>query len=141
MYLACVRLTIFKQGIGWLLRKAVGVATITFIITQDQTAEGVDRLTIDQRGTGGLKGVTEVRVLDKNPSKSSDYVFGELENSNYWVKTAELTDNFLRDDLEKNRWEQDIQNGDAIKIDTVSSKKGWISEQVHILSTRRIKFY
>jgi len=130
-----------KQGIGWLLRKAVGVATITFIITQDQTAEGVDRLTIDQRGTGGLKGVTEVRVLDKNPSKSSDYVFGELENSNYWVKTAELTDNFLRDDLEKNRWEQDIQDGDAIKIDTVSPKKGWKSEQVRTLFTRCIDFY
>jgi len=113
---------------AWAVQKAIEVATITYIVTQTKTEEGVDHLSIEQGGIGGLNSTAETHILNRQPVTSSDYIFGEVESKSYWVKTAEVIEQSLR-----HGWEKDIEEGQCIKIDTKSLKNGWDSQQVFTL--------
>lgn len=52
------------QGIGWIVRKAISIATITLDVKQYRDDEGVEHIDIEQTATGGVKGTTENRTLD-----------------------------------------------------------------------------
>ena len=52
-----------EQGIGWMTRKLISVATITLDI-KHYTEEGTEHIDIEQTATGGIKGTTENRILD-----------------------------------------------------------------------------
>ncbi|KAF2442157.1 hypothetical protein P171DRAFT_433716 [Karstenula rhodostoma CBS 690.94] len=74
------------QGIGWMTRKALGIATVTqhtkmYTKTpEDNTAAGdVIHIDIDQMVTGGLKGTSEHRALDWKYRSHSDWLFGEVQ--------------------------------------------------------------
>ncbi|KFY31363.1 hypothetical protein V493_01175, partial [Pseudogymnoascus sp. VKM F-4281 (FW-2241)] len=50
------------QGIGWILRKAIGMASTTEQISQSKDEHGVEHITIHQTITGGIKTTPEHRV-------------------------------------------------------------------------------
>ena len=52
------------QGIPWILRKLINLATITMFVKQDVDDSGAETITIDQTASGGIKAETEVRKLD-----------------------------------------------------------------------------
>ncbi|KAJ5769940.1 uncharacterized protein N7511_001991 [Penicillium nucicola] len=68
------------QGMGWLLRKTLGYATVTLYIhsypdTETPTIHHVD---IQQVVTGGIQGTKECRVTDWTERDHTDNIFGTL---------------------------------------------------------------
>ena len=92
------------QGVGWLTRKTIGMATITLDIKQYQgaptapaDADGpeVTHVDIEQTLTGGLKGTTEKRCIDDAEREHSDWMFGSVRGQSRWVGPAAIEDAFL----------------------------------------------
>ena len=92
------------QGIGWLTRKAVGLATITLVVKQyegppsppaEASAPPATHIEIDQIATGGLKGTSEKRCLDSTFREHSDWMFDTVKGRSAWVTPAEVEDAFL----------------------------------------------
>lgn len=103
------------QGVGWFLRRAIALATVTLHIkvyrapasaspsssssptnlTAAATSIGapqaddddspVTHIDIEQTATGGIKGTTELRTLDWTARPHADYLFGKLEGKSRWV--------------------------------------------------------
>ncbi|KAF3360272.1 hypothetical protein VdG1_01232 [Verticillium dahliae VDG1] len=67
------------QGIGWMVRKAVGLATLTL-----------------HTATGGVKGTTENRCLDLEFREHADWLFGSCRGQSDWRSPAEIEDEFLK---------------------------------------------
>lgn len=92
------------QGVGWVTRKAVSMATLTLDIKQfaappsppaDAAGPAVAHIVIEQTGTGGLKGSTEKRCLDYVFREHSDWLFGHVKGQTKWVTPADVSDPFL----------------------------------------------
>ncbi|KAH7123599.1 hypothetical protein B0J11DRAFT_436446 [Dendryphion nanum] len=80
------------QGVGWLTRKAVGLATVTQHLTTS-TSGPSPTLTIDQVATGGLKGTKESRVLDWEwQPPHTDWLFGTLKGKSRYTTLAALAE-------------------------------------------------
>ncbi|KAF2493919.1 hypothetical protein BU16DRAFT_512065 [Lophium mytilinum] len=127
------------QNVGWLLRKAVSVATVTLHVKQypDATKPEISHVDLDQMGTGGLKGFPELRTVDGEWRPQSDYVFGEQKGRTRWVKLADLKkedgpEGVQEEDVEnlKKGWGVEMETADAIDFAVVSDKKGWICWQI-----------
>lgn len=71
------------QGIGWLTRKAIGLATVTQHLKQYPTTgengEPATQIDIDQTTSGGVKGTSEKRTLDWHFRPHTDWLFGTLQ--------------------------------------------------------------
>ncbi|KAI0483359.1 hypothetical protein GGR56DRAFT_239999 [Xylariaceae sp. FL0804] len=79
------------QGIGWLIRKAIGAAAVTLHVKQYVTeADGLVHIDIDQVATAGLKGTTERRTIDDRPREHKDWLFGSVRGRTRWVSADEL---------------------------------------------------
>ncbi|KFY81291.1 hypothetical protein V500_11552 [Pseudogymnoascus sp. VKM F-4518 (FW-2643)] len=70
------------QGVNWVIRKAVAIATVTLDITEYQepnpgTLKPVVRIEIVQSNSSGLPGTTEKRVLDWSENLQEDHLFGK----------------------------------------------------------------
>lgn len=120
------------QGVGWLKRKAIGVATVTLAIKQYKDESGVTHVDIDQTATGGIKGTSETRILDWTDREHQDHVFGTLMGKSRWLdnKGAEwdALDDFLKQD-----WliEPAGPNGEPfIQNYAVNESIGWFAIQV-----------
>ncbi|KAF2812856.1 uncharacterized protein BDZ99DRAFT_555798 [Mytilinidion resinicola] len=127
------------QGVGWLLRKAVSVATVTLHIKQypDAHKPEIAHIDLDQMGTGGLKGFPELRTVDGEWRPQSDYVFGEQKGRTRWAKVAELKredgpEGTQDADVEflKKGWGAEMETADAVDFVVLSDKKGWTCWQV-----------
>ncbi|KAK2005091.1 hypothetical protein LX36DRAFT_2560 [Colletotrichum falcatum] len=92
------------QGIGWMTRKAIGLATVTLTVKQytapasppAQGTEPVTHIDIDQVATGGLKGTSEERCLDSEFREHSDWMFGSVRGQSMWMSLDEIEDEFLK---------------------------------------------
>ncbi|RYP63810.1 hypothetical protein DL771_009093 [Monosporascus sp. 5C6A] len=81
------------QGVGWMLRTALGYATITLGVHQytgppkppSTSTEPATHVDIDQTVSGGIKGNTELRCLDWEQRAHSDYLFGTVRGQSRWV--------------------------------------------------------
>ncbi|KAI1465683.1 uncharacterized protein F4812DRAFT_437105 [Daldinia caldariorum] len=86
------------QGVSWLVRKAVGAATVTLDTKQyrgaptppNASAEPVTRVDIQQIATAGLRGTAENRCLDYVFREHSDWLFGKVRGRSRWVGAGEL---------------------------------------------------
>ncbi|KAI1802451.1 hypothetical protein F4811DRAFT_397834 [Daldinia bambusicola] len=86
------------QGVSWLVRKAVGAATVTLDTKQYQGAatppntsgELVTRIDIQQVASAGLKGTAENRCLDYAFREHGDWLFGRVRGRSRWVGAEEL---------------------------------------------------
>ncbi|PYH91465.1 hypothetical protein BO71DRAFT_359292 [Aspergillus ellipticus CBS 707.79] len=68
------------QGMGWLMRKALGIATVTLSIHEypDPAEPTILHIDIDQTVTGGIKGTKERRVSDSQKREHQDHIFGHV---------------------------------------------------------------
>ncbi|KAK4157819.1 hypothetical protein C8A00DRAFT_39827 [Chaetomidium leptoderma] len=116
------------QGVGWVTRKMVGMATVTldvkqFVAPPSPPADPADppatHIEIEQTGTGGMKGSTEKRCLDYTFREHSDWLFGHVKGQTKWVTAADITDDFLK------------SGGDWLEGD---EEKGGPAGETHILS-------
>ncbi|KAG5653336.1 hypothetical protein H0H81_000958, partial [Sphagnurus paluster] len=86
------------QGVGWLKRKAIAVATITLNVKHHKDDQGVEYIDIDQTLTGGIPGTTEKRTLTWTERENEDHMFGAVIGKSRRVKVDELEDDFLKRD-------------------------------------------
>ncbi|CAG8951310.1 hypothetical protein HYFRA_00008060 [Hymenoscyphus fraxineus] len=84
------------QGVGWLLRRTIGLATITLHVKQYTDDAGVTHVDIDQTASGGIKGTSETRTLDWTLRPHEDYVFGKIEGKARWVTLSDAGDDFQK---------------------------------------------
>jgi len=77
------------QNIGWLLRKAIGLATITLTITE-YTEDKVTHVDTKNTLTGNIKGTTELRSLDWTWRDHEDGIFGKLKGRTRWIRLGDL---------------------------------------------------
>lgn len=92
------------QGIGWVTRKAVSMTTVTLHVKQytappsppaDPSGPEATHIDIEQTGTGGVKGSTELRCLDSNFRDHSDWLFGLVRGQSKWIAPADIQDPHL----------------------------------------------
>ncbi|KAL2270211.1 hypothetical protein VTJ83DRAFT_2395 [Remersonia thermophila] len=128
------------QGINWVVRKAVSLATLTLHITvytappsppADPSGPQVTHIEIQQTGTGGLKGTLEKRCLDYTFRDHTDYLFGHVKGQSKWINADEITDPFLKSGWLEGESEKGGPNGETHIISHVESyDNGWTATQI-----------
>ncbi|KAK3693573.1 hypothetical protein B0T22DRAFT_43364 [Podospora appendiculata] len=127
------------QGIGWVTRKVVGLATLTLDVKQyagppsppaEPSAPEVTHIEIEQTGTGGMKGTTEKRCLDNVFREHSDWLFGSVRGQTKWIATADIDDKFLAEGWLEGEAEAGGPNGETHVLSHVESlDNGWTATQ------------
>ncbi|KAI0818304.1 hypothetical protein GGR55DRAFT_674138 [Xylaria sp. FL0064] len=135
------------QGVGWLLRKGIGAATITISVKQYVDAEtGTPTIEIDQSASG-LSSTKEMRKLDWTAREHKDFVFGRVEGKSKYISSAELTalvsadgearkegwadsDFLALDWLPENPGEGEGGEGGLFVLNHVVADAGWRATQV-----------
>ncbi|MCJ1272617.1 hypothetical protein MMC21_000403 [Puttea exsequens] len=111
------------QGVGWFLRKAISLATITLTITE-YIKDDSTHVDISQVATGGVGGTTEKRILDWTYRDHEDRIFGKIKGKSRWVKLADVDDDkFLKEGY-------DDMDGEHIQGYVESYNNGWTADQV-----------
>jgi hypothetical protein len=118
------------QGIGWLTRKAIGLATVYLHVKQYTDDAGVVHIDIDQTATGGLKGTSELRTLDWVERPHSDHIFGQLNGKTRWIKVEDVDDDFLNQGFLEDDAENGGPAGERHVESLVVSDKGWTARQI-----------
>lgn len=117
------------QGVGWLKRKAIALATITLNINHYKDDGGVEHIDIDQILTGGIPGTTEKRSLNWTFHEHEDHVFGAIIGKSRRSKVEDIEEPFL-----KEGWLPDtIEHGvieSYVESDTPKSNTTWNVSQV-----------
>ncbi|KFY71285.1 hypothetical protein V499_08503 [Pseudogymnoascus sp. VKM F-103] len=119
------------QGVGWLKRKAIGLATITLSITE-KVVDGLTIIDIESTGTGGIQGTAEHRELNWSEREHEDHVFGPLTGQTKWLDNKGADWDAL-DSFQKEGWldERVGPNGEPHILTTAVSKtNGWTAIQV-----------
>ncbi|KAI9834748.1 MAG: hypothetical protein M1819_002834 [Sarea resinae] len=112
------------QGVGWFLRTAISLATITLHIKQYTDDENTTHIDIEQTATGGISGTTENRKLDWQFREHTDGIFGHVQGKSRWITLEEVDDEFL-----KKGWLAEIQENGAIESFVESLDSGWTADQ------------
>lgn len=122
--------TILKhQGVGWIVRSAIGYATITIIVKHYKDEAGIEHIDIDQSLSGGVGASNERRTMDWTYRETQDNIFGAVKGKSRRIKVEDIQDEYLQ-----KGWLPDVLEHGAInsyvESDTEKSKKHWIAEQV-----------
>jgi hypothetical protein len=120
------------QGISWLTRRAIALATITLYVKHYKD-DGVEHIDILQTLTGGISATQENRIMDWAFREHQDHLFGAVLGRSRRVKLDQIDNDFLR-----NGWLPDTEEHGAInsyvKSDTPKSGTTWTAEQVRRFS-------
>ena len=122
------------QGVGWLTRKAIAMATVTLNITHYKDDSAVEHIDIDQVLTGGIPGTSERRILDWTPREHEDHIFGSVCGKSRRSKVESIDQPFL-----SNGWLPDTVEHGLIEAyaesNTPKSHMTWNVSQVrHLVS-------
>lgn len=125
------------QGIPWILRKLVGLATLSMYVTQVVDDSGLKTITFDQTASvaiGGVKGETEVRVLDWREELNTSMVFGTTSHRSRLINLKTALDQYekhLHPFLTEGFLEEGLVGADNNVYDIVVHPiNGWVIEQV-----------
>ncbi|KAL4923610.1 uncharacterized protein BDV17DRAFT_235051 [Aspergillus undulatus] len=98
------------QGIGWTLRKAIGLATIRLTIsihpgdkptpTEKESAPSAPYIDVTAALTGGLANTHERWMLDWIPADQKDYVLGPCEKQSRFVHGVQDADGNMYPEFE-----------------------------------------
>lgn len=127
------------QGIGWLTRKAIGLATVTQHLKQYPTTgkdgQPTTQLDMDQFATGGLKGTSEKRTLDWQFGEHTDHLFGTMKGrTRYSTLKALIEESKGQGVVEEDAkyliegWLKETEDGEIVEsfVDNDASKwTGW----------------
>ncbi|KAM3445572.1 hypothetical protein NHJ13734_000273 [Beauveria thailandica] len=112
------------QGVNWLMRKVITMATVTLIVTQTRDASGNVLLDIENKPSGGMPGAVEKRVLNWEPVELNHTLFGNIRGRSRVVRVGELDDEWLR-----GGWEEGTDEVLHFKTEHMDSK-GVVTQQV-----------
>jgi hypothetical protein len=119
------------QGIGWVIRKAISLITVTLIVKEYRDADGKFHIDIEQPGTAGIKGTSELRTVNGGWNEHEDHIFGHVKGITTWQKLSELKDDDEDEAFLKKGWAADIiETDEVIKAVANSVKNGWSSTQI-----------
>ncbi|KAH7324209.1 hypothetical protein B0I35DRAFT_475474 [Stachybotrys elegans] len=122
------------QGIGFLLRKTIGLASITVTVNQYEappkppsTASDIVTHIDSDQSAAGLSSTKELRCFDNFYREHSDWLFGDCKGRSQWVSLDEIEDEWLRQD-----WlpEGDGQGKNIIFTYVENASKGWTATQI-----------
>jgi len=117
------------QGVGWITRKAIGVAPVTQHIKQYVDAKGVEHIDVESVLPANMTS-KEFRVIDGSDQPDNDDLFGHIIRNSTRVKKAEITHEYLKGNCN----EPEIEEIGALKLvvssDTEKSKNNWVIEQI-----------
>lgn len=134
------------QGVGWLIRKAIRIATLNLYCKHYRDDAEVEHIDVDQT-LSGVKGTAENRPIDWVERSDYDHVFGPVMSKTKRIRVDELEDSYL-----KEGWLDETKEHGVILIveqsDTTKGGLGWLCEQVWGFETmngerrhtRRIRF-
>lgn len=112
------------QGVSWLLRQAIILATISLHTTHTE-ANGSTVITIQNVANGGIKGTTEVRHLDWQPTEHQDYIWGHVRGSCGYKLMQDVADARLQVG-----WLDETRLGECIQNDVMAVDESWQSSMV-----------
>ncbi|CZR61253.1 uncharacterized protein PAC_11149 [Phialocephala subalpina] len=118
------------QGIGWWTRKAIALATVTLHAKQYLGDDGIVHIDIEQTATGGIKGTTELRILDWEKREHEDHVFGKLKGRSRWIDLSGVEDSFLKDGWLEDNESSGPAGEKHIESWVENSEKGWTADQI-----------
>ncbi|KAF2468073.1 uncharacterized protein BDR25DRAFT_232582 [Lindgomyces ingoldianus] len=131
------------QGMGWLTRKAIGLATVTQHLKSyteppedNPTGAPITHIEIQQTASGGLKGTSEKRILDWQFRPHSDYLFGDLRGRSRWNTLTKLKEEYAGKALEQDAeflcegWLEETVNGEVVDSFVENEGKGWTAWQI-----------
>jgi len=105
--------------------------TVTLIVKQYRDAEGLYHIDIEQPGTAGIKGTSELRTVNGGWSEHEDHIFGHVKGITTWQKLSELKDDDEDEKFLKTGWSADIvEKDEVIKAVANSVNNGWSSTQI-----------
>ncbi|RAL17179.1 uncharacterized protein BO97DRAFT_358764 [Aspergillus homomorphus CBS 101889] len=86
------------QGMSWLTRKALNLATITLHIDTypDPEDSTITHINIDQTLTGGIKGTSEHRISDGQKREHTDHIFGHVQGQSRYFRGSSSSDGKVR---------------------------------------------
>jgi len=120
------------QGVGWIIRKAIGLMTVTLIIRQSTDEDGTERITITQPGAAGIKGTEEKREIppnkdDKVWNDHTDHIFGYVKGYSQWRTLSELSDTDEDEKFLKEGW---IEAPQYLESYVESQDRDWTARQI-----------
>ncbi|KAF4453396.1 hypothetical protein F53441_3928 [Fusarium austroafricanum] len=119
------------QGIGYLTRKGIGIATITIDVNQYQAPPKEPNTSTDlfthidiTQSASGLTSTQENRCLDFNDREHSDWIFGRVKGRSRFVTLDQVEDDFL-----KQGW---LVEGDGQFVESIAESvdNGWVATQI-----------
>jgi len=113
------------QSVGWFVRKAIGMATITLDIKHYKSDEGVEKIDIVQTLTGGIKGTTECRNLDYVERGHKDHIFGNVVGRTRRIMLEDIEDEYLKKD-----WPADLVKEGLIDSFVFNEENAWTANQI-----------
>ncbi|OAL07427.1 hypothetical protein IQ06DRAFT_289149 [Phaeosphaeriaceae sp. SRC1lsM3a] len=127
------------QGVGWLTRKAIGLATVTQHLKQSPTTgedgQPTTQIDVEQFATAGVKGSTEKRTLDWHYRGHTDWLFGTLQGrTRYNTLKAVLEESQGKGTTEEDAkflvegWLKETEEGEVVEsfVDNDGAKwTGW----------------
>ncbi|KAL8774784.1 MAG: hypothetical protein Q9209_000723 [Squamulea sp. 1 TL-2023] len=122
------------QGVGWFLRRAIALSTVTLTITE-YIKDDLTHIDISQVASPGGITSTEDRILDWEYRDHSDKVFGNVKGKSRWVKLNDVDD----DEFLKKGW--DDLEGEHVQGYVESEGGGWTADQVWGFETINGKRY
>ncbi|KAK7419316.1 hypothetical protein QQZ08_010899 [Neonectria magnoliae] len=120
------------QGIGYLVRKPIGYASISLDVNQytappkapNTSTDVVTHIDIVQSASG-LTSTQENRCLDATFREHSDWLFGSVKGLSTFVSLDEVDDEFLKKD-----WLVEGEGKTLVKSYVESQDNGWIATQI-----------
>lgn len=119
------------QGVGFIMRKAIGVATVTIHLKHYKGDDGLWRIDAQNNGSGA-KGNSEARVLDWKQRPHTDNIFGSVLGQTHFVTADKIkNDAFLKEGWLEGPEEAKGPNGEShIESHVINEERGWEVWQV-----------
>lgn len=123
------------QGVGYLVRKAIGLATVTIKVNEYEAPPSAPNIPSNdivthldtEQSASGLTSTHEKRCLDNVFREHTDWLFGALHTRSRWVSIDQVADDQIDHD-----WEIAGTAGhDLIMTHAESVKNGWIARQLY----------
>ncbi|KAI1361265.1 hypothetical protein F5Y08DRAFT_342862 [Xylaria arbuscula] len=133
------------QGVGWILRKAIGAATVTIVVKQYPDPEtSTPTIEIDQSASG-LTSTKELRKLDWTSREHKDFVFGRVHGRSKYITLDDLKALVSADgEAQREKWvdpaqpgflaedwlpEHSGEEGEKLVLNHVVADGGWFATQ------------
>jgi hypothetical protein len=114
------------QGMGWMMRKAISLATVTQYISSYEK-DGITEIDIKQFVTGGIPASPEHRKLDWEKREHDDKIFGKVNGQSRFVSVANVEEGGTED----KEWLAEGWDEDGEKVESwVIGETGWKALQI-----------